>query len=153
MIWLFLIGAILLGDGWIKRWAEKNLKEKENREILGGKILLRKLHNPGFVLQKGKDIPWAVKIVPMVVWMPVAICYLLILGRKGSFMKKLGGALMIGGGGSNLADRWTKGYVTDYFSFNVNSEKIRRIVFNLSDVMILVGGILTVLSELMGNKK
>ena len=53
------------------------------------------------------------------------------------------GALALGGGACNLADRMRRGYVTDYFSFNVPWKKLRGLVFNLSDMFIAVGALLT----------
>ena len=45
-----------------------------------------------------------------------------------------------------MTDRMTKGYVTDYFSLNVKWEKVRRLVFNISDFCILIGTILASIS-------
>ena len=67
------------------------------------------------------------------------------LGKVQGILVRLGGALVLGGGLSNLNDRITKGYVTDYVSFNVKSEKLRRIVFNISDMCIAVGAVLAAL--------
>ena len=68
-----------------------------------------------------------------------------LLGMKGQSLQKLGCALMLGGGLNNLADRKQNGYVRDYFSFNVKWEKIRRLVFNLSDMFIFLGSALMIL--------
>ena len=65
---------------------------------------------------------------------------------------RVGGTLVWGGELSNLNERITKGYVTDYFSFNVKSEKLRRIVFNISDMCIAVGAVLAALG-CIGSKK
>ncbi len=58
------------------------------------------------------------------------------LKNGGSRITKVGYALLIGGGLNNLADRKQKGYVTDYFSFNVKWQKFSNLVFNLSDMFI-----------------
>lgn len=139
MIWAAFIVALAVGDGAVKKWAEKHLVASPAKEILHGKILLRKLHNPGFALQKGEKFPWIVKIVPMVIWVIGMGCYVLLIRVPGHMIEKIAGALCLGGGASNLWDRWKKGYVTDYFSFHVKWEKLKRIVFNLSDLFIFLG--------------
>ena len=153
MIWLALIIAAILTETLIKNWAEHNLQKGTVREILNGKIILRKFHNPGFLFQKGEKYPWLVKLIPFIILFPVALIYGLILRKPGKVIQKLGGALLIGGGVSNLADRWFKGYVTDYFSFNVKYKKIKRIVFNLADIFIILGSIFICLGELFNFKK
>ena len=45
----------------------------------------------------------------------------------------------LAGGVSNLYYRMKRVYVVDYFSFRVPLEKLRRIVFNLSDLFIFAG--------------
>ena len=47
-----------------------------------------------------------------------------------------------------MADRLTRGYVVDYFSFNVKWEKLRRLVFNISDFFILGGTLLSLVGLL-----
>ena len=68
--------------------------------------------------------------------------YLRFLKNPGKQAVKLGGALALGGGLSNLTDRMTKGYVTDYFSLNVKWDRLRRLVFNISDFCILIGTVI-----------
>ena len=126
MIWAALIAALAVGDGLVKKWAEEHLAPSPAREILHGKILLRKLHNPGFALQKFEKFPWIVKVVPMTLWLIVMGCYALLIQVPGHMMEKTAGAFLLGGGASNLWDRWKKGYVTDYFSFNVKWKNLKR---------------------------
>jgi len=59
-------------------------------------------------------------------------------------------SLLAGGGASNTADRLRRGYVVDYFSFNVGPERFRNLVFNISDMGITLGalwGLLLYLTE------
>jgi signal peptidase II len=145
MVWIGIIAAIVTADGIIKYLAEKKLSDKAVREVAGDKLLLRKLHNSGMACNLGENHPRAVKYGTLVFWLSLLIGYLRLLRRPGEKMAKLGGALLIGGGASNLLDRLTKGYVTDYFSLNVKFEKLRRMVFNISDFFIMVGALLVVL--------
>ena len=54
---------------------------------------------------------------------------------------------MVGAAASNLYDRITKGGVTDYFVI----KGIPKIVFNLSDLVIILGAVISVLGEIVGN--
>jgi len=55
-----------------------------------------------------------------------------------SRLARFGFSLLTGGSGSNLYDRYRRGYVVDYFTF----KKIPRIVFNLGDLAIFTGSAL-----------
>lgn len=145
MVWIGIIAGIVLLDGLVKRWAEKHLKEDTVREVVCDRVILRKLHNPGAACSLGKNHPGLLKKLTASLWMLLFAGYLWTLKKPGSKMAKLGGAFVLGGGASNVAERLTKGYVTDYFSLNVKWKKLRNLVFNLSDYFILIGAVLAVL--------
>ena len=52
---------------------------------------------------------------------------------------RLGLSMALGGGLNNYMERRKKGYVTDYVSLNVGDKRIRKIVFNISDLFIFAG--------------
>ena len=60
--------------------------------------------------------------------------------QKKSFRSKLPLSLIIAGALSNIYDRLKRGYVVDYI--NINILPIKKLVFNLGDVSILLGSIL-----------
>lgn len=146
MVWISIMTAVFLADLLIKDQAEKHLSDKAVREVAGDKILLRKIHNAGMACNIGEKNPELVKKGTFSLWTLLFACYLRLLRKPGKNAAKLGGALALGGGLSNLTDRMTKGYVTDYFSLNVKWERLRRLVFNISDFCILIGTILTSIS-------
>lgn len=151
MVWLMIAAAIFLTDSVIKRWAEKNISEKAVREVAGDKILIRKLHNSGMACNLGEKHPVWVKGGTLVLWLTLLAAFIRLIRMPGNRAAKLGGAFVLGGGASNLADRLTKGYVTDYFSLNVKWQKLRRLVFNISDFFILAGALLSALGEVKKN--
>lgn len=151
VIWTGIMTSVFLSDTIIKSWAESHLSEKAVKEVAGDKILLRKLHNSGMACNIGENVPDLVEKGTLALWVAVFAGYLKLLGESGRKLSKLGGALIVGGGLSNLTDRITKGYVTDYFSLNVKWEKLRNLVFNISDFFILIGGCLVFLGQ-MGKK-
>lgn len=144
MVWLSIGAVVFLADSLIKHWAEKHISEKAVREVGRDRILLRKLHNYGAACNMGGKHPEIVKGSTLVLWLGLLAAFIRLLGMPGKKLTKLGGAFVLGGGASNLADRLTKGYVTDYFSLNVKWEKLRRLVFNISDFFIIAGTVLSV---------
>ncbi|MCI5509730.1 MAG: signal peptidase II [Oliverpabstia sp.] len=156
MKWTGILTGVFLTDTILKSRAEKHLSDKAVREIAGDKILLRKLHNYGLACNLGEKHPKLIEQGTLAVWITMFLTWLRVLkkplGKVQGILVRLGGALVLGGGLSNLNDRITKGYVTDYFSFNVKSEKLRRIVFNISDMCIAVGAVLAALG-CIGSKK
>ena len=139
MGWIGIMTAVFLADLLVKDQAEKHLSDKAVREVAGDKILLRKIHNSGMACNLGEKKPELVKVGTFTLWTVLFAGYLRFLKKPGKKAVKLGGALALGGGLSNLTDRMTKGYVTDYFSLNVKWDRLRRLVFNISDFCILIG--------------
>lgn len=156
MKWTGILIGVFLTDTILKSRAEKHLSDKAVREIAGDKILLRKLHNYGLACNLGEKHPKLIEQGTLAVWITMFLTWLRVLkkplGKVQGILVRLGGALVLGGGLSNLNDRINKGYVTDYVSFNVKSEKLRRIVFNISDMCIAVGAVLAALG-CIGSKK
>lgn len=153
MVWLGIAGGIFFADTILKGWAEKHLSEKIVREVFGSRILLRRLHNSGMACSFGESHPEMVKKGTLGLWIGIFGGFLWLLRQPGRWISKLGTAFVVGGGASNLADRLGKESVTDYFSLNVKWEKLRRLVFNLSDIFIFLGSILMVLGGATGKRK
>ena len=78
---------------------------------------------------------------------PYMILFALTFSCKGSKTLKAGLALLLGGAYSNTYDRLVRKYVVDYVSFPVKNEKIRNVVFNISDFCIMIGALLMVLGS------
>lgn len=146
MIWLGVAAAIFAADSIIKHWAEKKISDKAVREVAGDKILLRKLHNKGMACNMGENHPEAVKMSTLTLWALCCAGFCRLLRLPGKNLEKAAGAFVVGGGASNLSDRLFRGYVVDYFSFNVKWQKLRRLVFNLSDMFVICGAFLSFLS-------
>lgn len=152
MIFIGIIGLVFLLDYLLKKRAEETLEEGTVREVAGDKILLRKLHNKGvaFGLFSGND---TIKVLGTAMLLGGLLTeFIRLVFRKGNGIAKVGYACIIGGGLSNLYDRQTKGFVTDYFSFNVKWSKLRQLVFNLSDLFILFGTLLVYGSKILRKK-
>lgn len=144
-ICLVVIAGIFFGDLWIKNYIEKHIAVGENRRKLGGRLLIRRHHNKGAMLNVGEKKRAVVVVISVV--MSVAILAVLILsfGQRGNNLLRVGLSLILGGGFSNTYDRLKRKYVVDYVSFGVKWKKLRNIVFNVSDFCIIIGALLTAL--------
>lgn len=140
-----IIVGIFQGDTYLKGRAERQLKEGETREICGGRLLLRRHHNRGVMLNLGEEHGKVVEMLSLGLTMAAALVFLLSLGTYGSNLLRAGLSLLLGGAFSNTYDRLRQQYVTDYVSFGVKWKPLRRLVFNASDFCIIVGSLLAVL--------
>ena len=142
MIFIIILLSVFLGDLLLKKYIEANLPEGEEKTVFGGRILIRKLHNHGIALGGLSEHPLLIRRGTIGLIGGMFVYYLILLFRKGETVRKTGLSLLLGGALCNWFDRFHQGHVTDYFSFQVKWQKLRQIVFNLSDICIFIGSIL-----------
>ena len=147
MRYILLIAGIFGVELGIKNHVEKHRKEGEERPALGGALLLRKYHNRGAFLDMGERVRPLVAFVSVLLSLVMTAVFVMTLGSRGSAVLKTGLALLLGGAYSNTYDRLRRKYVVDYFSFGVKWQKLRRVVFNISDFCIAVGAMMLVLGS------
>ncbi len=104
------------------------------------KIILYKSHNRGFPLGVLEERHKLVSCLPVFITASLSLWLALDIKQKKSFRSKLPLSLIIAGALSNIYDRLKRGYVVDYI--NINILPIKKLVFNLGDVSILLGSIL-----------
>ena len=139
-VWAFLT------DQFFKSQVEKD-KIETGRQYFGDLITIKKSVNKGLIMNSLEEKPrWVLSWVSAMFGMTTYI-YLLTLGKKNRKIKRLGLALMVGAAASNLYDRIKKGGVTDYFVI----KGIPKIIFNLSDIVIILGAVISVVGEIVGN--
>lgn len=148
MIFLCIGAGVFVLDYFVKRYVDCHYEQGTYQEVLNGKLILRKLHNPhgAFGLFKGREELG--EALSAGVLIGISWDLLRLFFSKKRRLEKLGLSMAVGGGLNNLYDRKTKGYVTDYFSFGVKNEKARKMVFNLSDVFIFFGAFFYVLGQI-----
>lgn len=131
----------------IKNQIEAQNDEDFPRDLEGskGKIKLYKNHNSGFSFGVLKKYPKLVETVPLCMTSGLAGAWFWLMGRKGRFLEKTAMTLALAGGASNLYDRLKRGYVVDYFSFQWKG--LKKVVFNLGDMFIILGSALLIVSE------
>ena len=136
LVTMVLAGAIALGcqcARWYLEWEGR--KESEH---WGGRVKLTALRNSGAAFGL---LPLSGK------WLAAASAVVLTISAALYRGCRMGCALILGGGLSNLWERVRHGSVFDYIAFPKAPEKVRRYVFNLADFAIFVGTVIVLLSE------
>lgn len=153
MFCIVLAAGVFAADYWIKERVNRTRLQGSSRKILGGRLVLRNCHNRGFSWPFGRLDPRHVREISAmmlggVLW---EFCRQLLTGGKKP--ARIGTALVLGGGACNVQERFRKGAVTDYVSVGTGKSWIRRLVFNLSDICILAGGLLWAAAAIFPGKK
>lgn len=147
MFYHFIATGILMGDYQLKKHFDKTLAPNTEKLVLDNRIILRKHHNSGFIFDslvdkhQLKHVSWSIQLILL------GIYWISLFRKKGNRVTKLGAAMVLGGGLSNLYERITKGYVVDYFSFNSRFPKLKQIIFNISDLFIFLGAIFIIIAR------
>ncbi len=115
-----------------------------------GYVKIMRAHNPGFSRGHFGKYPEFVKIssVAAVGFLVGGLQYLTSYFPKQYKLRKLGMAIVIGGAASNVIDRIVNGKVTDYI--NIRFGTLKTLIVNIGDIAIYVGGIIYIISSLLG---
>lgn len=149
MVYISILLFVFLADLMLKKYVEANYDEETRKYLFGKRIIVRKLHNDGIALGKLADYKEEVRRSTFGVMIAMLVYFFFLLFRKGNQIRKLGLSIFLGGALCNWFDRFHQRTVTDYFSFNVKWKKLRSLVFNLSDLCIVAG----LLLSLVGKKR
>ena len=144
----FILGAgVFLADLAAKAYVEEQPEDRLPRKILRGRATLCRSHNKGMMLNFLEDKPetaarasTAAGVLALLHFLP-----LLFRRKRKQSLEKLGGALILGGAASNISDHWRRGYVVDYLKFPW--KPIENVAFNLGDLAIFTGCLLTILGH------
>lgn len=147
MIYVGIIAGIFVLDFFIKRYVDKRYNRKKKHPKLGGLIYIEKYYNHGAALNLLEEWPGLLKIVQTALIVVICIWLYFSMRRTDGNLDKIGTAFLIGGGLSNLLDRYTKGHVVDYVGFGFGPKWFRRIIFNVSDFFVFLGGVLVVMGH------
>lgn len=131
--------ALFSGDEVLKKYMRHHLKEGERKPVCKGRLTLRRLKNPGAVLGFGRDRQRELNLISGGMLAALLVRLACISGKKGYGWERAALVLITGGGLSNLTDRISQGYVDDYVSIACGPGKLQKLVFNLSDILVLAG--------------
>lgn len=137
--------TIFITDLLIKNRIERMEDDGQEKPFWNGRLLLRRHHNQGAFLNAGERRRGLVATLSLVLTLGATVLFLATFTCRGSRILKAGLAFLLGGAYSNTYDRLMRKYVVDYISFPVKNEKIRNIVFNISDFSIMIGALLMVI--------
>ena len=145
MKYAFVAAAVFAGDFYQKKHMEER-EFQEGKELLWGRVVLKKYHNKGAAMNFLEKKPATVKRACGALLLVLGIFWWILLRRKANPCILLGLSLVLGGGANNFYDRVKRGYVVDYFSFGFGGKRFSRIVFNLSDFGIIIGAMMAALA-------
>lgn len=150
MIYIMIITVIVSAEYLIKNYVEAKFEKGDSKEILNGKITIHKYYNEGAMLNFLENKKEIVKTVSLVCLGLLLLLFGYMLPKKGNRLYKLGISFVLGGAVSNVSDRYLRGHVVDYFSFNCKKlKKLNNIIFNLADIAIFFGSFLMFLSSVL----
>ena len=148
MIYISIVIVLFLLDFFIKNYIVKNKKLNEKEDIIKDKLSIRYIQNKGAIYSTFEDKSAIVCGISFVLVVLLWIIYIPMLLKEGNKGLKLGLSFMIAGGMSNVYDRVKRKYVVDYIHWN----KLNKIIFNLADIFIVLGGIISLICNLIGDK-
>ena len=147
MIYFTIAAAVFTLDYFIKKNIDKKYARKEKHPRLGGRVYIEKFYNNGATLNLLEKHPKVMTCIHSIVIVFVAVCYYFIMRMSGKQITKTGLAMLLGGGLSNLYDRYTRHHVVDYIRFGVGPKWFKKIIFNVSDFFIFIGAVLAVIGS------
>ena len=149
-MWFFILAAVLfLLDRTGKYLARQG---KLPTSLLDGRIVLTHWENRGMAGGVCKDNKYLSSILPCLCYAVVLLCFIPHFVQR-NVLSKAGIALFTAGGLSNIYDRIRRGSVTDYIRFpRLPLQKLKRLVWNIADFMIILGAILAAIGILKESK-
>lgn len=156
-ICLIIMVTIFFGELVLKNHIERNFIEGKTLPKWKGRILLRKHYNRGAMLNFGETKQKLIALLSVILTIIAVVVFIITLGHRGNNLLRIGLAFLLGGAFSNTYDRVKRKYVVDYFSFGVPWkgrfwQKFRNVVFNISDICIILGAALTAIGEIGGGR-
>lgn len=144
-----LLIVLVAGTDLICKWyVDSKFKKGENITCCKDRIVVRKVHNKGMMLNFLEKCPDIVKSGSFLALVIVFLYQMFLFQKQGLWKEKIGLAFISGGAISNTFDRIKRGYVVDYIGFNCKSKKAANVTYNLGDFAIFVGTILVLIENL-----
>ncbi len=140
MLLSVFFAAVLLAADLALRFLSR--QGKLRRELLGGWIRLERLKNRGVFGGVLKDHPRLACVLSCGA-LTAALILCGVTFFHGREVYRWGAALLCAGGLGNVSERLFRGCVTDYIRFpKLPDRRLRRLVWNLADFMLLAGALL-----------
>lgn len=133
--------AVLIGlDQWTKAAIERYIPLGDSVEMIHGFFELTHLRNTGMAFSMFDDLGIGFFIAVSIL---VIGCIIWYFFHTKDVIIELSLVLILAGAIGNLIDRFSKGYVTDFFQFYIFGKPFA--VFNVADVCISIGFVFLVI--------
>ena len=94
--------AICGGDLIIKDYVKENVAERSRKNLVGNKVILTKYFNKGAMLGAMADNPELLKGMTIFGVGSLAGAWMMVAGKRGHSLQKLGLSMMLGGAGCKV---------------------------------------------------
>ncbi len=149
---IILVAVLLMTcigcDQTTKQLARITLQYAIPQSLFNDVVRLQYTENPGGMMSFGAEFPEAARfwfLTVFVGFLLTALFFFTLFNKKLTRLQTVALTLIVGGGFSNLLDRLRHdGYVIDFL--NVGIAGIRTAIFNVADVVILLGTLLLLFS-------
>jgi signal peptidase II len=151
---VFIISMNIGCDQSTKYLAKKYLNPSNYIQVIDDYFVLHYAENKGGFLSLFSTLPKIVRIIILSI-IPsiflVLITYYVLRNKSMSLLYVLALCTIIGGGLSNIADRFNNDYVVDFMNIGIGD--IRSGVFNFADLSIMLGSFLVLLLTFARSRK
>jgi len=148
MVYLFIPAIIILADIFSKKAVQRHVEAEQMKPLYKDKLYLWHRKNYGFPFGFLGDKPKAVKLMTVGILFISVLLYIAMIPVKGYKAAKLFYGVALGGACANVYDRVKNGCVTDFLYI----KKKNAPVFNLADLFIFAGTVLSLISVIISNK-
>lgn len=150
---LVIIITIAL-DQISKIWIRANVVKNSTSEILGDYFTLHNVKNEGAFLGMGSELNGSLRIILLLVLPIVVLALVLRYIFKDKTLDNwslFAFASIVGGGISNVFDRFAFGWVTDFWHIDLGGI-FKTGIFNVADLFVTTGMIILVFSSFRKKK-
>lgn len=141
-----LIAAVVVLDQVTKYLIASNVPLNHSIPVIDGVFHITYIQNFGAAFSILQNQQVLLQIISGAAILAL-LGYLIWKGRTMHLMASLSFALIVAGGIGNLIDRFTKGYVVDFFDFRVWP------IFNVADIAVCCGCVLLIFYVLFWEKR
>ncbi len=142
-MYIIIILLVVLIDQYFKYLAVKYLKDKGFKKM--GVIRLRYVENRGAAMGFLKKHPIFLKGFSLILVIILLVFEYMSYKDGASMALLLSLSFIIGGGIGNVMDRFTRGYVVDFYTFEIK----KLPYFNIADFFVISGSILLLIVEMI----
>jgi len=151
---VFVISMNIGCDQSTKYLAKKYLSPSNYIQVIDDYVVLHYAENKGGFLSLFSSLPYVVRVIVLSI-IPsiflVLITYYVLSNKEMSLLYAVALCSIIGGGLSNIADRFNNDYVIDFM--NIGFGNIRSGIFNFADLSIMLGSFLVLLLTFARGRK